>query len=107
MILPPLEFPFAEPADIDYLAAFGIADWSGPGQPHNGIDLRIARQTSIVSPIHDTVSAVSWNTTGPLSNPPNLVTVHVTIDVNREWEVMLVFEPSDVRPPFCNPSWTP
>ena len=93
----PLEFPFAAPADIDYLAAFGIPDWSGPGHPHDGIDLRTIQPTTIIAPIHGTISNITWNTTGALSTPPDLVMVHVTIYVNDEWHVKLVFEPSGVQ----------
>jgi len=93
----PLEFPFEYPQDIDYLAAFDIPDWSGPGRPHNGIDLRISRQAPITSPVHGTVRTIDSSTTGSLSTPPDLVMVTVDVYVNREWSIKLVLEPSDVE----------
>jgi hypothetical protein len=84
----PLEFHFADPDDIDYIASFGYPDWSGPGLPHNGIDLRIsmdAGSSVIISPSNGTVKRITMDKIG----------VGVEIQINEEYMVMVGFEPGD------------
>lgn len=84
----PLEFHFVNPDDIDYIASFGYPDWSGPGSPHNGIDLRIPmdiEKSVIISPTNGTVKRITSDKIG----------VGVEIQINDEYTVMVGFEPGD------------
>ncbi len=84
----PLEFHFADPDDIDYIASFGYPDWSGPGSPHNGIDLRIPMdigKSVIISPSNGTVKRITHDKIG----------VGVEIQINDDYTVMVGFEPGD------------
>ena len=84
----PLEFHFANPDDIDYIASFGYPDWSGPGLPHNGIDLRIPMdigKSVIISPSNGTVKNITHDKIG----------VGVEIQINEDYMVMVGFEPGD------------
>ncbi len=92
-----LEFPFADPADIERLAAFGIPNWSG-AEPHNGIDLVIQTQSSrIISPVKGTIMSIEV-AENPYSHPVGQLLMHVLIFVNYDWTVGLTFEPSTVDP---------
>jgi hypothetical protein len=93
----PLEFHFANPNDISYLAAFGVPDWGGAGHYHGDIDLHINADrsgTAIISPTYGTVKSVTYNTMTN-STPPNLLLVKVEIYVNKEYTIWLGFEPGD------------
>ncbi len=92
----PLEFHYAHPDDIDYVAAFATPDWSGPGKPHNGIDLKIKTnltKSAIISPTYGTIQYINYNTNS-LSTPPYQIMVSVNIYINSSYTVSLVFEPS-------------
>lgn len=94
----PLAFPFAEPGDIERLAAFGIPNWSGT-EPHNGIDLIIyesLEKTRILTPTNGTVTGIEMSE-NPFSTPPNQLLLKITITVNSEWKICLVLEPGTVN----------
>lgn len=89
-----LDFPFANPANIERLAAFGIPNWSG-SEPHNGIDLVIYESlygTRIISPTNGTIESINVSE-NPYSHPANQLLVSIRIYINSEWTVNLVIEP--------------
>jgi murein DD-endopeptidase MepM/ murein hydrolase activator NlpD len=92
--LEPLEFPFKTPGDIDYVAAFGIPNWSGP-EPHNGLDLRITTATKIISPTKGTVVFIDISE-NPYSHPANQLLLSIVIQVTSKWRLNLVLEPSTI-----------
>jgi murein DD-endopeptidase MepM/ murein hydrolase activator NlpD len=95
----PLAFPLSNPGDVVRLAAFGIPNWSG-SEPHNGIDLVIDENlasTGIVSPTAGQVTRISTEE-NPFSDPPGQLLLTIAIEVNSEWTVNLVLEPSTADP---------
>ena len=95
----PLEFPFANPAAIVRMAAWGIPNWSG-SEPHNGMDFQVAghlTSTTITSPTAGEVRSVS-SSENPFSHPAGQLMVTIAIRVNGEWTVDLVLEPSTSDP---------
>lgn len=89
-----LDFPFANPGNIERMAAFGIPNWSGT-QPHNGIDLVIYEWLSgarIISPANGTIDAIEISE-NPYSHPVNQLILTIRIYINSEWTVSLVIEP--------------
>ncbi|MBI5439652.1 MAG: M23 family metallopeptidase [Deltaproteobacteria bacterium] len=95
----PLEFPFANPSAIVRMASWGIPNWSGT-EPHNGMDFEVNGRlalTPIVSPTAGEVVSIS-SSENPYSHPPGQLMVTVSIRVNPEWTVSLVFEPSTSDP---------
>ncbi|MFX0054306.1 MAG: M23 family metallopeptidase [Promethearchaeota archaeon] len=86
---PALEFPISEPDRVERLSAYHTPDWGEPGVFHNGIDLVISDDVTIVSPVRGTVVAMSENINPYAGN----VLFDVAISVNWGWEVKLVLEP--------------
>jgi len=89
-----MEFPFANPAEIRRMAAFGIPNWSGT-EPHNGIDLIINESVysaRILSPTNGTIDSIEMSE-NPFSHPANQLILTITIYINSEWKVALVIEP--------------
>ncbi len=88
---PVLEFPIQEVNSVDYLRAYGIADWSGPGTHHNGVDLAINQSVTILSPVQGTVIAIT-SQQNP-NNPIHNILYQIHIVINWAWSVSLVLEP--------------
>ena len=68
-----LDFPFANPGNIERMAAFGIPNWSGT-EPHNGIDLIIYESlygTRIISPTNGTIDSIDISE-NPYSHPESV-----------------------------------
>jgi murein DD-endopeptidase MepM/ murein hydrolase activator NlpD len=86
---PELEFPILEPERIERISAYRTPDWGEPGVFHNGIDLVISDNVTIVSPADGTVVRVSENVNPYAGN----VLFDVTIRINPAWAVHLVLEP--------------
>ena len=89
-----LDFPFANPGNIERMAAFGIPNWSGT-EPHNGIDLIIYESiygTRIISPTNGTIDSIDISE-NPYSHPANQLLLTIHIYINSEWTVALVIEP--------------
>lgn len=89
-----LDFPFANPSNIERMAAFGIPNWSG-SEPHNGIDLIIYEWldgSPLISPTRGTVDSIEISE-NPYSNPANQLLLTIHIYINSEWTVALVIEP--------------
>ncbi len=88
---PVLEYPIQEVNGVKYLRSYGIANWSGPGTHHNGIDLAINQSVTILAPIQGTVLGVTSNQNP--NNPINNILYSIDILVNWGWRVSLVLEP--------------
>ncbi|MFW9862825.1 MAG: M23 family metallopeptidase [Candidatus Thorarchaeota archaeon] len=86
---PALEFPISEPDRVERLSAYHTPDWGEPGVFHNGIDLVISDDVTIVSPVRGTVVGLSENINPYAGN----TLFDVAISVNWGWEVKLVLEP--------------
>jgi murein DD-endopeptidase MepM/ murein hydrolase activator NlpD len=89
-----LDFPFANPENIERMAAFGIPNWSG-SEPHNGIDLILYESlygTGIISPSNGTIESIEISE-NPYSHPANQMLLSIRIYINSEWAVNLVIEP--------------
>lgn len=89
---PELEFPILEPEKVERISAYRTPDWGEPGVFHNGIDLVISDNVTIVSPASGTVVRVSENVNPYAGN----VLFDVTIRINPTWAVHLVLEPGFV-----------
>ncbi len=88
---PVLEFPIQEVNGVKYLRSYGIANWSGPGTHHNGIDLAINQSVMILAPIQGTVLGITSNQNP--NNPIHNILYSIDILVNWGWRVSLVLEP--------------
>jgi hypothetical protein len=88
---PALEFPIREVNGVKYLRSYGIANWSGPGTHHNGIDLAINQSVTIIAPVKGTIISITskQNPNNPLHN----ILYSIDILVNWGWRVSLVLEP--------------
>jgi murein DD-endopeptidase MepM/ murein hydrolase activator NlpD len=86
---PSLEFPIAESDRIERLSAYHTPDWGEPGVFHNGIDLVISNNVTIVSPISGTIMAYSERINPYAGN----VLFDIAIAINWGWEVHLTMEP--------------
>jgi hypothetical protein len=86
---PVLEFPISETNRIVRLSAYHTPDWGEPGVFHNGIDLVISDNVTIVAPVSGTVTSLSENINPYAGN----VLFDIGISVNWGWEVKLVLEP--------------
>jgi uncharacterized protein (TIGR03067 family) len=94
----PLEMFYANLKDVGSVHAFAIPDWSGPGKPHNGIDLRIKSnltKSTIISPCHGIIQSITYNVTDSNTGTPGLLMVHVNIFIDGDYSCSLVFEPCD------------
>ncbi|MGQ4912521.1 MAG: hypothetical protein ACP6KW_10165 [Candidatus Thorarchaeota archaeon] len=86
---PALEFPILESGDVERLAAYHTPDWGEPGVFHNGIDLIISNNVTIVAPVQGTIVSV-----GEQINPYAGNTLfEITVAINWGWQVKLVLEP--------------
>lgn len=95
----PLEFPIADSAKILRMAAYHTPDWGDPGVFHNGIDLVIdTPQTPqatdpvrVVAPTRGVIREIRID-----DNPynPGQYMFKVLIRINKEWSVLLIFEPA-------------
>ncbi len=86
---PELEFPILESENIERISAYRTPDWGEPGVFHNGIDLVISDNVTILSPTNGTAVSVSENINPYAGN----VLFDITIRINFAWEVHLVLEP--------------
>lgn len=86
---PSLEFPIAEEDKIERLSAYHTPDWGEPGVFHNGIDLVISENVTIVSPVHGTIISYSEHINPYAGN----VLFEIAIAINLAWTVNLVLEP--------------
>ncbi len=86
---PQLAFPIQEPDSIERLAAYHTPDWGEPGVYHNGIDLVISENVTVVSPCAGTVSNLDEHVNPYAGNI--LFSIMITID--HVWAVKLVLEP--------------
>jgi len=86
---PNLEFPISETDRIERLSAYYTPDWGEPGVYHNGIDLVISDDVTIVSPVSGTVIGYSEHINPYAGN----VLFEIMIAVNWAFTVNLVLEP--------------
>jgi len=86
---PELEFPILETVNIERIAAYRTPDWGEPSVFHNGIDLVISDNVTILSPANGTAIGVSENVNPYAGN----VLFDITIRINFAWEVHLILEP--------------
>jgi len=86
---PALDFPISEEANVVRLSAYHTPDWGEPGVFHNGIDLVISDNVTIVSPVRGTIASYSEN----LNSYGGNVLFDIAIAINWGWEVHLVLEP--------------
>lgn len=86
---PNLEFPILESEDVEGISAYRTPDWGEPGVFHNGIDLVISENVTIISPVDGTVVRVSENINPYAGN----VLFDITIRINPAWTIHLVLEP--------------
>ena len=86
---PELAFPISEPDRVEKLSAYHTPDWGEPGVFHNGIDLVISEDVTIVSPVAGTIVSLTENINPYAGN----VLFEIRIAVNWGWEVKLVLEP--------------
>ncbi|MBE0526066.1 MAG: hypothetical protein IH631_03930, partial [Candidatus Thorarchaeota archaeon] len=82
---PSLEFPIAEEDKIERLSAYHTPDWGEPGVFHNGIDLVISENVTIVSPVHGTIISYSEHINPYAGN----VLFEIAIAINLAWTVNL------------------
>ncbi|MCF2138190.1 MAG: M23 family metallopeptidase [Candidatus Thorarchaeota archaeon] len=86
---PLLEFPIQQPDSIERLAAYHTPDWGEPGVYHNGIDLVVSENVTVISPCEGKIASVSESVNPYAGN----VLFSVVITIDRVWEVKLVLEP--------------
>lgn len=86
---PSLEFPVLEEDKIVRLSAYHTPDWGETGVFHNGIDLVISDNVTIISPVSGIIVAYSENINPYAGN----VLFKIAIAINLAWEVQLVLEP--------------
>ena len=86
---PALEFPISEENRIAGFSAYHTPDWGEPGMFHNGIDLVISDNVTIISPVRGTILSYSENINPYAGN----VLFDITIAINWGWSVHLVLEP--------------
>ncbi len=86
---PDLVFPIPESDKIARLSAYHTPDWGEPGVFHNGIDLVISENVTIISPDFGTIVSYSENI-NPYAGNTLFV---IAIAINLAWEVHLVLEP--------------
>jgi len=86
---PSLDFPIEETDRIERISAYHTPDWGETGVFHNGIDLVISDNVTIISPVRGTVVAY-----GEQINPyAGNVLFDITIAINWGWEAHLTIEP--------------
>ena len=86
---PSLDFPIEETDRIARLSAYHTPDWGESGVFHNGIDLVISDNVTIISPVTGAVVAYREHINPYAGN----VLFDITIAVNWGWEVHLTIEP--------------
>jgi len=86
---PELDFPILESENVERISAYRTPDWGEPGVFHNGIDLVISDDVTVVSPVNGTVVQVTENVNPYAGN----VLFDVTVRINPAWEIHLVLEP--------------
>ena len=86
---PNLEFPILESENVERISAYRTPDWGEPGVFHNGIDLVISDNVTIISPVTGTISRVSENINPYAGN----VLFDITVRINPAWAIHLVLEP--------------
>ncbi len=86
---PVLGMPIVETDRIERLSPYHAPDWGEPGVFHNGIDLIISDDVTIVSPVKGVISSITERVNPYAGN----VLFAITIAVNLAWEVKLVLEP--------------
>jgi murein DD-endopeptidase MepM/ murein hydrolase activator NlpD len=86
---PSLDFPISEEDKVAQLSAYHTPDWGEPGVFHNGIDLVISDNVTIVSPVRGTIVSYSENINPYAGN----VLFEIAIAINWGWDVHLVLEP--------------
>jgi murein DD-endopeptidase MepM/ murein hydrolase activator NlpD len=86
---PEMEFPILEPERVERIAAYRTPDWGEPGVFHNGIDLVISENVTIISPANGTVTRVTENVNPYAGN----ILFDVMVRINPAWEIHLVLEP--------------
>jgi len=86
---PELDFPILESDNVEQISAYRTPDWGEPSIFHNGIDLVISDDVTIVSPVNGTVVRVTENVNPYSGN----VFFDVTVRINLAWEIHFVLEP--------------
>ncbi len=86
---PSLAFPVLETDSVERLAPYHAPDWGEEGVYHNGIDLVVAENVTIVAPCDGVVASVSEHENPYAGN--TLFEVSITVDML--WQVKLVLEP--------------
>ncbi len=86
---PQLEFPIAESDLVERLSAYHTPDWGEPGVYHNGIDLVISTDVTVIAPCSGKITAIS-ETVNPYAGNV-LFSIGITVDF--VWAVKLVLEP--------------
>jgi murein DD-endopeptidase MepM/ murein hydrolase activator NlpD len=86
---PELAFPILESENVERISAYRTPDWGEPGVFHNGIDLVISDNVTVVSPVTGTVVQVTENINPYAGN----VLFDITIRINPAWAIHLVLEP--------------
>ncbi|MBD3407536.1 MAG: peptidoglycan DD-metalloendopeptidase family protein [Candidatus Lokiarchaeota archaeon] len=86
---PTLEFPIAEPENIEKLSAYHTPDWGEPGIYHNGIDLITSDNVTIISPTAGTVIAKTEH----INTYGGNMLFTISIEYNWAWQIDLVLEP--------------
>ncbi|TFG26658.1 hypothetical protein EU527_19490 [Candidatus Thorarchaeota archaeon] len=86
---PSLEFPIREEDRVTRLSAYYTPDWGEVGVYHNGIDLVISNNVTIISPVRGTIISYSEKINPYAGN----VLFKIAIAINLVWEVHLVLEP--------------
>jgi murein DD-endopeptidase MepM/ murein hydrolase activator NlpD len=86
---PELGFPILEPERVDRITAYRTPDWGEPGVFHNGMDLVISEDVTIVSPANGTVVSVTENLNPYAGN----VLFDVAVRIYPDWVIHLVLEP--------------
>lgn len=86
---PTLDFPISEEDKVAQLSAYHTPDWGEPGVFHNGIDLVISDNVTIIAPVHGTIVFYTENVNSYGGN----ILFDIGIAINWVWTVKLVLEP--------------
>jgi hypothetical protein len=86
---PSMDFPIAETDKIERLSAYYTPDWGEIGVFHNGIDLVISDNVTIISPVQGVIVSYTENINSYGGN----VLFEINIAINLFWSVHLVLEP--------------
>lgn len=94
LVPPALDFPVLESDNVTRFSAFYTPDWGEPGVYHNGIDLVISQNVTIIAPANGLVISITENVNPYAGN----VLFSIIIMINPAWTVKLVIEPGFLDP---------